>query len=73
MGQPSSMSLSLSWVVPDNRGSGVVGYRVEVQRLRHRSQASKDLLSEPLTPEFDKEIKETQVQVTQGLGMCLLN
>ena len=73
MGDPSSTSLSLSWVVPDDPGSGIVGYRVEAQRLQHRSQASRDLVSVPLSPVFDKEIKETQAKVSEGLGMCSVN
>ena len=66
----SASALSLSWERPAQVGSGVAGYRVEVQRLQHTSPGSEDLESVPLVPEYDMEVKEMQAEVNQGLGMA---
>ena len=64
----SVSTLSLSWERPVQVGSGIVGYRVEVQRLQHTSSGSQDLESVPLVPEYNIEVKEVQAEVNQGLG-----
>ena len=65
----SASSLSLSWEKPDQVGSGIVGYRVEVRRLQERSPGSKELESVALVPEHNLEVKQMQSLVNQGLGM----
>ena len=64
------MSFSLTWEKPVAQGSGVVGYRVEAQRVEQ--QASRELISVPLSPAYDEEIEGTQADVIQGLRMSML-
>ena len=69
-GSSSEMSFSLTWEEPVAQGSGVVGYRVEAQRVEQ--QSSRELISVPLSPAYDEVIGDTQADVTQGLRMSML-
>lgn len=64
----SASILSLSWDKPDQVGSGIVGYRVEVRRVQHVRPGSQELESVPLEPVYNLEVKEMQTEVNQGLG-----
>ena len=57
-------TLSLSWEAPTNPQSGIVGYQVEVEELRHRSGTRE--VEELSIEEFFTEARE--VVITQGLG-----
>ena len=70
VGNSPTLSLSLTWEKPDFQGSGVVGYMVKAQRVEQRP--SREPVSVPLLPVYDKELGETQAQVTQGLRMSML-
>ena len=67
VGDPSDMSLSLTWGEPMAQGSEVVGYSVEAQEVK-RQQSSRQLESVPLMPAYDEEVNGAQARVTQGLG-----
>ena len=71
-GNSSPTRLTLSWGEPVERGSGVVGYRVEVLRLRHKSSESREVESVPLIPAYSEEVEGTQTQITQGLGKLII-
>ena len=72
-GSASPMHLTISWGAPVEQGSGIIGYRVEVLRLRHtESSESREVESVPLTPAYTKEVEGTQTQVTQGLGRLIM-
>ena len=61
------MSLTITWEEPLARGSGVVGYSVECQRVTQ--SLSRELVPVPLIPAYDVGVEETRVQVTQQLGI----
>ena len=61
------MSLTITWGEPVAQGTGVVGYSVECQRVNQLP--SRELVPVPLVPAYDVGVKQTQAQVTQGLGM----
>ena len=64
----SDSSLRLVWGEVSEGSDSVVGYRVEVQEIRHQPN-SRELATVPLAEEFDRVIEETSAVVTQGLGM----
>ena len=51
-------------------GSGVVGYKVELLKLQHENQGSRNLVSVPLIPSYNVLVKETETLVTHGVGRC---
>ena len=63
----SDSSLHLVWGEVAEGSDSVVGYRVEVQEIRHQPN-SRELEAVPLAEEFDRVIEETSAVVTQGLG-----
>ena len=65
-GNSADMSLTVTWGELVARGSGVIGYSVECQRV-HQSP-SRELVTMPLSPAYDEEVEETRALVTQGLG-----
>ena len=67
VGSSPTMSLSLTWERPVAQGNGVIGYRVKAQRVEQRP--SRELVSLPLSPTYDREIGETQAEVILGLRM----
>ena len=60
------MSLTVTWGEPVDRGSRVIGYSVECQRVYQ--SPSRELVTMPLSPVYDEEVEETRALVTQGLG-----
>ena len=65
----SASILFISWDKPGQVGSGIVGYRVEVREVQHVRDGSQELVSVPLMPVYNREVKEMRTEVNQGLGI----
>ena len=66
----SPSSLTTSWEEPrSSEMSSAVNYKVSALKVQHMNSGSRELESVPLVPAFSKVVNETNIQVTQRLGM----
>ena len=53
-----------------NRNSAMIGYTVEVLKVQHKRYGSRDLVSIPLVPTYNRKVNETHIQAFhEQLGM----